>query len=317
MTPGGDTPRSPRAARAPPPACPHVSGEAFWHAASAGFYGAESLAVGRWSLADGRFLTGAPLDLDVESWNLPTLAMSNDGDALSMSFGGGGKLTAGGDSAVAPEGAPPAGRAGNGWVPAAPPEVMAHAGRAALGELSPRVVIPTEDQMLADWRHGELRGLPFQLGDARFTSADKYLVADPDEGWQNNDLLPYFSPAANLTTRLRPRVLFGDAGVDLWVLATDAHLENYRLDYADLDDPTLAWHAIGLPSAEPLFGSRWGTWLPPGNGRYRVRLEALDRAGNLRSSTKRVVWNGDNDIANLYLDNRYVSPRSSPGSRIS
>jgi len=275
----------------------------FWNAASFGFYGADGIGIGRWRLADGGELSN--VDIDVASlmfYGSPPLALSNDGDLLSLSTDGGGTLTS-----------PLSGGLNKGFLPASPPESFAAAGREELQSLTSRAVVITEGQRIIDWRHGDQRGLPFQLGDAYFTSADKYLVANLNETWRTEDLVPYFTPAANLTTRLRPRILFGDAGVDLWVLATDAYLAYYRLDYANLDDPSLTFSAIGLPSNEPLFGERWGTWLPPGNGRYRIRLEALDRAGNLRTTSKRVVWNGDNDIANLYLEHRYISPRASIG----
>lgn len=282
------------------------TGEDFWHAASFGFYGDGGISIGRWRLADGGALAEVPVDLgEVIFWSAPPLALSNDGDVVTLQVSSGGTLTAGLSAGEA--------QTASGFLPAAPPETFELARRDDLKTLHARAGVILQNQRLIDWRRGDQRGLPFELGDAYFTAADKYLVADLDQAWQTGDLVPYFTPAANLTTRLRPRILFGDAGVDLWVLATDAYLDYYRIDYADLDDPSLTYHAIGLPSDEPLFGERWGTWLPPGNGRYRLKLEAVDRAGNRRVTTKRVIWNGDNDIANLYLDHRYVSPRSSPG----
>ena len=167
-------------------------GEDFWHAASAGFYGAEGLEIHRWQLADGRYLSGAPLDLgEIDLWSSPPMALSNDGDALSLFIGGGKSLTGslGGENAAAR-------LSSRNFLPAAPPETMAWARHPELASLTRQAVVVGSDQRLIDWRHGEQRGLPFELGDALFSAADKYLVADVDEGWENNDLLPYFSPAA-------------------------------------------------------------------------------------------------------------------------
>ncbi|MEM1181502.1 MAG: FlgD immunoglobulin-like domain containing protein, partial [Acidobacteriota bacterium] len=174
-------------------------------------------------------------------------------------------------------------------------------------------------QHLVRWQTAESRELPLRVGDGLWTAEDKFLVADVDAGEDFEGRLPYYTSAANLTGIIRPRVLFGDAGVDLWLVATDRHLDRYELHYADLDelsaDGEPVYRRIGLPSSEPLFGERWGTWLPPGNGRYRVRLTLSDLAGNERQASRRVVWNGDTDIANLHLEARFLSPRTSPGER--
>ncbi|RLE22378.1 MAG: hypothetical protein DRJ65_14010, partial [Acidobacteria bacterium] len=116
----------------------------------------------------------------------------------------------------------------------------------------------------------------------------------------------------NLTVDLKPQVLFGNAGIGLSVVATDRNFNNFTIAYAYAEAPS-DFFAIGGPIREPALGENLGAWLPPAKGRYLLRLEASDRAGNRRSMTKTVDWNGDNDIANLALDGRYISPFSSPG----
>lgn len=116
----------------------------------------------------------------------------------------------------------------------------------------------------------------------------------------------------NLTVDLQARTLFGNAGIALSVVATDRYLQRFRLEYAPADAPE-DWQPLGEPETEPMLGETWGTWLPPAAGRYLVRLTATDRAGNSRSVTRQVEWNGESDIANLRLDHRYISPLASPG----
>jgi flagellar hook assembly protein FlgD/subtilase family serine protease len=121
------------------------------------------------------------------------------------------------------------------------------------------------------------------------------------------------APAANLRGEFTPRILFGDQGVDLNILATDRNLSTLQLEYADVHADVPVYESIGLPSNQPMYGERWGTWLPPGNGDYRVRLTVSDTAGNERSYSRLVQWRGDNDIANLHTESRYISPLSSIG----
>ncbi|MCG8462053.1 MAG: Ig-like domain repeat protein, partial [Holophagales bacterium] len=262
-------------------------------------YGDGGISIRVHALDDGALVESGSVAVGGDPYGPPPVtSLSNDGEVLAFVV-----ESYGDASSTVRE----PGRSRN-LIPAAPPEVMERAGvdEKGLGGFG-------GPQSLADWARGEDRQLPFRLGEALWTPVDKYLVGDLDSSFDFDGLVPYFTPAANLTAQIRPRVLFGDAGVDLWILATDRYLDFYRLEYADLDAPELVYESIGLPSDEPLFGERWGTWLPPGNGRYRLRLSIRDRAGNEREASRRVVWNGDNDIANLYLEERYVSPFSSPG----
>ncbi|MEM8997971.1 MAG: FlgD immunoglobulin-like domain containing protein, partial [Acidobacteriota bacterium] len=291
-----------------------------------GPFGAATIDVSVIDLEEGAEARQVSLELDLPPWAPPTASLSSDGFVVAYydRYGGYGELGGSTPEPAAADGpddgpdllAERRGRAAwleRGLLPA-DPEIPARAGVAGGSSPADKGGGEGGDQFIVRWDRAEERELPFALGRALWTPVDKYLVGSLETStFETDGLVPYFTPAANLTTRIRPRVLFGDAGVDLWVLATDRYLDFYQIDYLDLDDTAAGYFELGLPSDEPLFGEQWGTWLPPANGRYRVRVTARDRAGNVRSASRRVVWNGDNDIANLYLEERYVSPRSSPG----
>ncbi|RLE21903.1 MAG: hypothetical protein DRJ65_15020, partial [Acidobacteria bacterium] len=162
---------------------------------------------------------------------------------------------------------------------------------------------------LRNWQTGEQAELPAPT-DAEATPIwsplDKYIYLP------GSDVLDVIGTAGNLTVDLKPHVLFGNAGISLSVVATDRNLDHFLVDFATAELPG-SYFPLGSPSGEPMFGESWGTWLPPAKGRFLLRLSAADLAGNRRSVTKSVFWNGDNDIANLALDHRFISPVSSPG----
>lgn len=145
----------------------------------------------------------------------------------------------------------------------------------------------------------------------QWTPKDKYLLGQiSSENFVSSQT--YLTIADNLILALRPRVLFGNAGIALNLLVADQNLDRFILEYADVTLPN-QYLPIGVPSREPIYDDLWGTWIPPHKGRFILRLTAYDLAGNVHSVSKNVTWNGDNDIANLYSDMRYVSPASSPG----
>jgi len=123
---------------------------------------------------------------------------------------------------------------------------------------------------------------------------------------------PYLTPAANLAVTMDPVVRFGGAGIDLLLTVTDKNLDHYRLDYAPASDPE-AFEALGQPSRDPLIGENWGTWIPPAQSAWKIRLTAVDLAGNERSVSRWVTWNGVSDIAGLWTESRFISPVASPG----
>jgi flagellar hook assembly protein FlgD/Tol biopolymer transport system component len=165
------------------------------------------------------------------------------------------------------------------------------------------------DYALKNWQTGEQKDIPAPTDpDAKpiWSPLDKYLY------FPGEDSLDVVGTAGNLTVDLKPHILFGNAGISLSIVATDRHFDQFRIAYAPEDSPG-TFFGLGSPSREPMFGESWGTWLPPAKGGYLLRLDGSDLAGNHRSVTKRVFWDGDNDIANLALESRYVSPVSSPG----
>ncbi len=263
-----------------------------------GGYGGSELSASIFALEDGAAGESGSSNLGWSEWSDVYYSLSNDGDMYTVSWSEGYKS----EGSAQPAGGSDLSGGAYIWLDSAQ-----ETGR------DPKAWSPV-DQYLTNWRTEEVRGLPLRMDDTLWTPPDTYIVGNLNTAQQYyGDQLPYFTPAANLKMRVKPRVLFGDGGVDLWLLATDRYLESFLLEYSDLDVDPDVYFPIGLPSNEALYNERWGTWLPPGNGRYRVRLTGTDRAGNQRSDSRRVTWNGDNDIANLYTESRYLSPRSSIG----
>lgn len=159
-----------------------------------------------------------------------------------------------------------------------------------------------------DWRSGhriKVPGMYYDNAMHTWSPMDRIVFGD-----NQGNKVEYLTTSENLIVALAPRTLFGNAGIAIGVTAADKYLDRFVLDYADVTNPT-QFHPIGV-GTEPMYGEDWGTWLPRVKGRYILRLTAYDFAGNVRSVTKNVTWSGENDIANLYAENRYISPVSSP-----
>ncbi len=122
----------------------------------------------------------------------------------------------------------------------------------------------------------------------------------------------YLTPAANLAVTLDPIVRFGGSGIDLYLTVTDRNLDFYQLEIAPASSPD-AFEPLGQPARGTILGENWGTWIPPAQGTWRVRLTAVDLAGNERSVSRWVTWNGVSDIAGLWTESRFISPVASPG----
>ncbi len=126
------------------------------------------------------------------------------------------------------------------------------------------------------------------------------------------DSFNYFTPAANLAVTLNPVVRFGGSGIDLFLTVTDKNLDFYQLEYAPASSPE-SFEALGQPARGIVFGENLGTWIPPAQGSWRIRLTAVDLAGNERSVSRWVTWNGVSDIAGLWPEDHHISPVASPG----
>ncbi len=175
--------------------------------------------------------------------------------------------------------------------------------------------LPDREPALLDWRRGHAVpwfafGYSYGSNTPAWSPRDRFFHTSVDPSSTNQFF--FHTPAANLAVALDPVVRFGGAGIDLFVTAFDRNLDHFRLEAAPAADPT-AFEAIGQPSRERILGGAWGTWIPPTQGTWRVRLTAVDLAGNQRSVTRWVTWNGVSDIAGLWTEGRHISPVSSPG----
>jgi subtilase family serine protease/prenyltransferase beta subunit len=85
---------------------------------------------------------------------------------------------------------------------------------------------------------------------------------------ESNDIW-VMSSLLNLTADLR--VTKGRSEIILKGTAADLNFEGYRLEYADIKDPKV-WYPIAPASDVPVMDDRFGTWVPPYEGIFYVRL---------------------------------------------
>jgi hypothetical protein len=113
------------------------------------------------------------------------------------------------------------------------------------------------------------------------------------------------SSLLNLTADLR-----ATKGTDSLILngiAADFNFEGYKIDYADVKNPSV-WNPISPPSDVPVLNDLFTTWIPPYEGRFYVRLTAWDKGGNVAQDEKRVSWGQSASITNIYKSLEIFSP---------
>lgn len=165
--------------------------------------------------------------------------------------------------------------------------------------------------LILDWRRG-ISSPWHTAGCLDPCRVDRWSRSDRFYFFEGNET--YLAPAANLTAILDPVVRFGGAGIDLFLTVSDRNLDYFLIEAAPAANPE-AFEPIGQPSRDQLIGESWGTWIPPAAGSWQLRLTAVDRAGNVRSTTRWISWNGVSDIAGLWTESRHISPLASPGVR--
>lgn len=111
----------------------------------------------------------------------------------------------------------------------------------------------------------------------------------------------------NLTAELQVSRLAANNGLMLRGTASDAWLERWQLEFAREEAPG-TWRPIGAASDQPAVNDELAVWVPPAPGRYVVRLTAVDRAGNSRSSARVVSWSLAPAIVNLTQTELLISP---------
>lgn len=86
------------------------------------------------------------------------------------------------------------------------------------------------------------------------------------------------SSLLNLTADLR--AIKKKDYIELKGIASDRNFLSYELEFSAVSTPN-DWHTISPPSANMAVNKVLGQWVPPGKGRYYVRLTATDKAGNI------------------------------------
>jgi len=113
------------------------------------------------------------------------------------------------------------------------------------------------------------------------------------------------SSLLNLTADLR--AIKKKDYIELKGIASDRNLSSYELEFAEVGHPN-DWHTISPPSANMAINKVLGQWVPPGKGRYYVRLTATDKAGNTIQNRIRLSWGLVTTITGLYQSTDLFSP---------
>jgi subtilase family serine protease/Tol biopolymer transport system component/flagellar hook assembly protein FlgD/fibronectin type 3 domain-containing protein len=110
----------------------------------------------------------------------------------------------------------------------------------------------------------------------------------------------------NLVAELR--IIRSNSALLLKGTANDANFEGYKLEYADIKTPS-DWALLSPPSDAPVVNGTFATWVPPREGTFMLRLTVWDKAGNVASSAKKVLWNINNTtITNFFKSQDIFSP---------
>jgi subtilase family serine protease len=111
----------------------------------------------------------------------------------------------------------------------------------------------------------------------------------------------------NLTADLRVIRLAANQGVMLQGTAADQNLDHYQLEYSEPAAPQ-AWRPIGPASEVPVVDDVFTVWVPPSAGTFHLRLRVVDRAGNVRTTTRTLAWDRVPSIANVTHTEDLISP---------
>ena len=111
----------------------------------------------------------------------------------------------------------------------------------------------------------------------------------------------------NLTADLRALRSNSAGGFVLKGTATDKQMSHYTLEYAFLNDKE-NWFTIQPAQTGSNIDDIFTTWVPPKADTYLIRLTSFDKAGNSRDIIKRVNWNSNPSITDVYRDPPFFSP---------
>ncbi|CAB5720519.1 Exoglucanase B precursor [Delftia tsuruhatensis] len=117
-----------------------------------------------------------------------------------------------------------------------------------------------------------------------------------------------FRTLANLQTDLVLSRLPDGVSVKIHGGAADRNFHRYWLEYSHDESPD-TWHPVIPASAEQVWRKDLAIWVPPGVGRYTVRLTAEDLAGNKRQKLRRMnIAQAGPAITNVVREPAHFSP---------
>lgn len=114
--------------------------------------------------------------------------------------------------------------------------------------------------------------------------------------------------AANGTARLRLEYVDVSKTFLIFGTARDLNFESYTLSYRDVDGGG-AYQPL-LNGATAIDDLYLGSWSPPSEGRYRIRLSVRDLAGNQSHYSLPIVWFEQATVGLVSGDHAYISPNS-------
>jgi len=127
---------------------------------------------------------------------------------------------------------------------------------------------------------------------------------NPDR--QEEEIWAYRSPQ-NLDADLKALRLAGGTSYKLYGTAADRHFFRYSLEYA-VDEETPRWQLLAPAADAQVVRGVLGIWVPPGIGKYLLRLTVEDLAGNRRQVETQVNYTGLPAITDLLSEPEYISP---------
>ncbi len=115
-----------------------------------------------------------------------------------------------------------------------------------------------------------------------------------------------FESLLNMVADLRATSSALAGGIRLRGTASDLNFTNYLMEYTPVEQEQ--WQHVAPASGHDVVDDEFTTWVPPGPGRYFVRLTVNDSAGNSRRVVRRVSWSDSVSITDLYREPPLYSP---------
>lgn len=134
-----------------------------------------------------------------------------------------------------------------------------------------------------------------------------YYRIKADGGSDHDHDLYAFNTSHNLFGEFKAARTARGRSVRISGTADDLNFLGYRLEYRRVE-AAQAWQPIIAASDTPVRRGVMATWIPPGVGKYEVRLTVEDSAGNQKQIINQVNHGVTPVITDLHVSPRFISP---------